>query len=182
MSPLAGRFLGRDPIGYVYNNYLLYLYVKNCPFNYLDPDGKCALGAGIGAALSGISTLLSSWLNGESTCQIGCKSFLNTLNGAFWGCVGTSGLPPCLTAVFASITGTAIGTICDSSCNDCWPTRTDLACNFIGAIAGAIGSCLVTLGGQAHEVGPGIIAGLEAAIGAIIGDDAVKICNLANKK
>ena len=39
MSPIAGRFLGRDPIGYLSKSALLYEYCGGCPIAFLDPDG-----------------------------------------------------------------------------------------------------------------------------------------------
>jgi len=41
MSPKSGRFLGRDPIGYVKHQASLYEYVKGSPNFNLDPSGNC---------------------------------------------------------------------------------------------------------------------------------------------
>jgi RHS repeat-associated protein len=40
MSPSAGRFLGRDPIGYEGSEWGLYEYCRNSPLIYLDPGGE----------------------------------------------------------------------------------------------------------------------------------------------
>jgi hypothetical protein len=40
MSPLAGRFIGRDPIGYVGSPFNLFEYVKSQPLFRTDPSGK----------------------------------------------------------------------------------------------------------------------------------------------
>nr|MCU0718741.1 RHS repeat-associated core domain-containing protein [Pirellula sp.] len=41
MSPLAGRFLGNDPIGYAGSEWLLYCFVENRALIGLDPGGLC---------------------------------------------------------------------------------------------------------------------------------------------
>lgn len=41
MSGLAGRFMGRDPIGYIGSDWNLYEYVKNRPLIEVDPSGNC---------------------------------------------------------------------------------------------------------------------------------------------
>jgi RHS repeat-associated protein len=43
MSPLAGRFLGRDPIGYVGSPVNLYLALDTNPTKKVDPSGKATL-------------------------------------------------------------------------------------------------------------------------------------------
>ena len=51
MSPLAGRFIGRDPIGYGGSPYDLYEYCGSNPVVNVDPAGECSL-ASIHAAIA----------------------------------------------------------------------------------------------------------------------------------
>jgi RHS repeat-associated protein len=51
MSPSAGRFLGRDPIGYVGSKWDLYEFVKSQPQTSMDPYGKLPIIIAIGGTL-----------------------------------------------------------------------------------------------------------------------------------
>jgi RHS repeat-associated protein len=60
MSPLAGRFLGRDPIGFKGSPYGLYEFVDSKPLMMVDPSGECSI-ASIQAALNLIQSYISAY-------------------------------------------------------------------------------------------------------------------------
>jgi RHS repeat-associated protein len=52
MSPLAGRFLGRDPIGYAEKSHSLYLFLQGAPLIRSDPSGHLTQTATSGKELN----------------------------------------------------------------------------------------------------------------------------------
>lgn len=56
-SPLLGRFVSEDPLGFNGGNTNVYGYVANSPTDFVDPSGQCptcitaAIGAGLGAGI-----------------------------------------------------------------------------------------------------------------------------------
>jgi RHS repeat-associated protein len=63
-SPILGRFISRDPIGYG-DGVNAYRYVRNSPIGYNDPEGKWAHIAA-GAVIGGIVNLWANWDNATS--------------------------------------------------------------------------------------------------------------------
>jgi RHS repeat-associated protein len=84
MSPKTGRFLGRDPIGYLFSLSLT-RYVRNMPVNLIDPSGLFEAGAGT----IGFEQLTYAALNCVKECagnfptlvSTGCEAVKNPTQG-----------------------------------------------------------------------------------------------------
>jgi len=82
MSPLAGRFMGRDPIGYAVEH-SLYEYCANKPLNYLDPSGEikiwCACKCGWSYGQEN-TTVMNATIecngNAERCCRRACRNLV----------------------------------------------------------------------------------------------------------
>ncbi|HUT13160.1 MAG TPA: RHS repeat-associated core domain-containing protein, partial [Thermoguttaceae bacterium] len=112
-EPSSGRFLSPDPIGFSAGDINLYRYAGNSPTNATDPTGHflswatSAIGAGIGAAIYGVSALAT----GEfSWGGFGAAAGLGFTAGAVVG--ATIGDPTALGAVgVAGAIGAGVGAV-----------------------------------------------------------------------
>jgi RHS repeat-associated protein len=84
--PTLGRWLQRDPVGYV-GGVNLYEYVGGRAVNKADPNGTqpIIIGAGIGFAVAcGISAAFA-WWEGKTACQVTRACVCSGLSGAILG-------------------------------------------------------------------------------------------------
>jgi hypothetical protein len=120
MSPLAGRFLGRDPIGYSLLS--LYLYTNSNPQNNIDPSGHmpqaiggALAGCGISGASSALGSALVNFPNignfGGYCCSVGCDAFGGCLSGAIFGA-----FPSFITGCVGGALGSAVASLCERAC------------------------------------------------------------------
>lgn len=148
MSPLAGRFLGRDPIGYLEREYLLYLMLSNKALKGLDPTGHstilagCGLGAVggvIGSAVANISIILQGQYS-TACCNIGCDAFGGCIAGAI-----TGAFPSIAGGCLGGVVGSLASSVCQSVVCGGEPVG---QCTFINALISGVLGCL---GGAAAD-------------------------------
>ena len=101
MSPLAGRFLGRDPIGYEGSPYVLYEPLDSRPLQECDPTGTTSLARAcetVYERLSPCAYFLSIFNEFDPDCQTERDADLleyidkytsPTRGGAYCGCMGS---------------------------------------------------------------------------------------------
>ncbi|XZE45797.1 RHS repeat domain-containing protein [Pirellulaceae bacterium SH467] len=177
MSGLAGRFMGRDPIGYDAYHYLN-LFANYLLLSKTDPTGNspCLIGGAIGGGVGMVFSLFSSYINGEGPCQTACKAAVNSLAGGIGGCFASSGAPPCLTGFLTSLASTLGNMICDMACTRCLPDRKNLICNAVGTVVSGLVGCLGNMFPNEPGADFSVEGGVTAAISSIFGTDVNMMC------
>jgi RHS repeat-associated protein len=143
LSPLAGRFLGRDPIGYRLSHSNLFSFLDGQVFKTTDPDGRTPVQIGacaIGAVSSGLGAFIVSLLTEDLTTA--CKK------GA---CAGVNGCATGAAATFGPLAGCiggVIGTVLQTGCEAGLGVRPpismcDAANMLVSTLLGCAGGSLV---------------------------------------
>ncbi len=110
--PALHRWCQRDPIAYKGGYSNLYCYCGDEPLNHFDPTGKVALGGClVGGAVSGGTTALIAFLNGESWECIGKKAACAGLGGCIQGAVLAQ-----FPSTVGGCIGAALGNLATAAC------------------------------------------------------------------
>ncbi|WP_196141158.1 RHS repeat-associated core domain-containing protein [Aliikangiella sp. G2MR2-5] len=127
-DPVIGRFMGGDPVdnlGHMRRGNLVlgfgkYPYVNNNPYKYVDPDGEFGLlGAAVGAAIGGLSSIAVQSLTGDRKINwstVGAAILTGAAVGATGGLagaavakIGLTGAEAAATVLIPSATVAAVG-------------------------------------------------------------------------
>ncbi len=189
-APELGSWLQRDPLGLL-AGLNLYQYASGNPANRVDPSGtiepftECLLGAAIGATISGVYSVFSSWVNNEDTCQTLCKAGVNIVAGGLGGCLGAVFASPCLATALANIGASLGSALCDGFCG-CPVTGTAFACSLATSIISTLVTCFGIVRAElrthpsehAKQIYDVIVGAVSAAIGSALGVDVAVFCGL----
>ena len=150
-SPELGRFLQRDPAGFV-DGYNLYLYCRNSPPNFTDPDGRTARVGGAVAA--------AGWDLGTDYLAGAYMAWANdNTGGAGYYALEKAGLPLPAESGWATRAGAGLGPQV--------ALGQGAAELVAGLFVGGVGAGVVGSGAGATGTGAGAVLGLPAmAVGA----------------
>jgi RHS repeat-associated protein len=156
-SAVVGGFISRDPIGYKGTDFNLYRYCGGEPLNHTDPTGTVTFfgGCAIGGVVSGGTTLILNWWNGDDWKCAAKKATCSALEGCVrGGAIAQFGpLGGCFGGALAYIAGQA--------CLAGFGLRGPLdACDGIMLIASTVMGCMgsLTKKGEADEVVRAVVA------------------------
>jgi RHS repeat-associated protein len=174
-GPTVGAWVRRDPIALIRGSNL-YEYTGCNPLAATDPSGLSATLAGcLGAA--GIS-VIGSLIHGQSFCVGTCKAVFACITGGALGLI-VDAFPPaasCLLGFAASLVGAGVFTpLCKSICGECGG-KVDWGCALFSILVTTAVSCVTgMLGGPATAVEKYLIQ----AMAAIVGNDLMQACLIA---
>ncbi len=174
--PDLGRWMTRDPLGYV-DGMGLYEYVRGMAVIGVDPQGKAihvpaAVGAGclFGGLGGGFADGAFCWLSNGGNCA--SKAFCGALGGCVTGaCIAAVISLPGPWSVIAGCLCGVIGSAATTACNAAFGNGFDLGCAMYSAITAGVLGCI----GGALDVDD-----LTKLIQAVVGFDVAMLNNWCN--
>ena len=180
MSPKTGRFLGRDPIGYAYREYLRYEYARARALIGSDPTGMMGQivgGALVGCGVQGGITLVYSLINGDSFCNCACKSGVDCLFGALAGALATAfpNWSGCIIGIAGGLAAGVTGEACSMACDG---KQGNVTCAVASALITGIIGCAVEAAVDDNTPGLSLLENtLWQVVSRLIGSDIAGLCD-----
>jgi len=180
-DPEVGRFINKDPIGYL-GGMNLFGYVRNNPVNWVDARGEIApqaVGAIIGGAIGGTVSFINAYNSGARGWNLVGQTALGTLTGAIGGAL----LNPYLAVGGGAVIG-GLGNL-GSQLIDQQRTGEDVTYTKVGismvagAVGGVYGSWLNALTADLFQAGvlAAVMTGTLDTLGQLLYDRSRKTTN-----
>ncbi|GAB1719359.1 MAG: hypothetical protein NTAFB09_10900 [Nitrosospira sp.] len=161
-SPVLGRFLQTDPVGYQ-SDLNLYAYVGNDPVNLTDPTGTIGINfgaAGIGAFIGGASAGITAYANGDSPSRV----VASAIAGAVLGGAAGFTLAPLRSVVASAVAGGAGNLVSQAISSDKGINPGDVAVAALTGVAGGGASILAKAGVAAGTTAQAAVGGSVTAV------------------
>ncbi|NLE37604.1 MAG: hypothetical protein GX621_06220, partial [Pirellulaceae bacterium] len=171
-DPAVGRWLSEDPIGFDAGDANLYRYVGNGPLTGVDPSGQvpqAVAGCFAGSVVSGGTSFIINWWNGDSAGTAAKKAGCAALGGCIQGAAIATFPGP-----VGGCLGGVVATLAENACLAGAGLRGPLnACDALNLIVNAMVGCIGGLAAEADDANITLIAGL-------VGLDATILTSLCN--